>query len=78
MMRCDAMRSLFVRRLIRLAIAQFVFSSFITQAIVNQVLFQERSNLMDQAAYEDAETSLQNMIRDFVSEDRHGVDKDLR
>ena len=40
---------------------------------MKQVLFRERSNLMDVAAIDDAETSLQNMLRDFLSDKKNKI-----
>lgn len=48
------------------------------QAIVNQILFRERSNLMDRAAIDDAETSLQNMLRDFLSDKKNKIPDHIR
>lgn len=48
------------------------------QAIVNQILFRERSNLMDRAAIDDAETSLQNMLRDFLGDKRNKIPDHIR
>ena len=48
------------------------------QAILSQILFRERSNLMDRAAIDDAETSLQNMLRDFLSDKKNKVPDNIR
>ncbi|CAM9144905.1 unnamed protein product [Scytosiphon promiscuus] len=48
------------------------------EAIGKQVFFQERANLMDKDSLEDAETSLQNMLRDFVSDKQNEVPEELR
>lgn len=49
-----------------------------TQAIGKQVFFRERSELMDKDSLEDAETSLQNMLHDFVYDDKNNVPEELR
>lgn len=49
-----------------------------TQAIGKQVFFRERSELMDKDSLEDAETSLQNMLHDFVYDDKNNIPEDLR
>lgn len=36
------------------------------QAIVNKVFFRQRSNLLDPEALEDAETTVRNMLRDYL------------
>lgn len=51
--------------------------TFAGQAVVKNIFFRERSNLMDHAALEDAETSLKNMLRDFL-EDSKIVPEHLR
>ncbi|CBJ27434.1 conserved unknown protein [Ectocarpus siliculosus] len=48
------------------------------EAIRKQVFFRERSELMDKDSLEDAETSLQNMLHDFVYDDKNNVPEDLR
>ncbi|CAM9801119.1 unnamed protein product, partial [Ectocarpus sp. 12 AP-2014] len=48
------------------------------EAIGKQVFFRERSELMDKDSLEDAETSLQNMLHDFVYDDKNNVPEDLR
>lgn len=48
------------------------------QAIRKQVFFQERAKLMDKDSLEDAETSLQNMLRDFVNDKQNEVPEELR
>lgn len=46
---------------------------------MKQVLFRERhSFLVDQAALEDAETSLRNMLRDFVMDKQNKVPEEIR
>lgn len=41
-------------------------------------MFRERTNLMDKDALDDAETSLQNMLRDFVNDKKNEVPENLR
>ncbi|CAM9536503.1 unnamed protein product [Ectocarpus fasciculatus] len=48
------------------------------EAIGKQVFFRERSELMDKDSLEDAETSLQNMLHDFVYDDKNNIPEDLR
>lgn len=55
-----------------------VHARALVQAIAKQVLFRERTNLMDKDSLEDAETSLQNMLRDFVRDRENEVPEDLR
>lgn len=48
------------------------------QAIAKQIFFRERTNLMDKDALDDAEMSLQNMLRDFVNDRQNEIPEDLR
>ncbi|CAB1118703.1 unnamed protein product [Ectocarpus sp. CCAP 1310/34] len=48
------------------------------EAIGKQIFFRERSELMDKDSLEDAETSLQNMLHDFVYDDKNNVPENLR
>lgn len=40
---------------------------------MNNVFFRQRSKIMDDAALDDAETSLRNMLRDFLEDTKYST-----